>query len=54
MDIFDKISLFETIVFSTVSLDESNFEFEFETDHNLDLNMRDMRDMHLDMRDMRV
>ena len=50
----ETIVLYKQEIFSTVSLDKSNFEFEFETDHNLDLDMRDVRDMHLDMRDMRV
>ena len=44
---FDKVPVLETIissyiqeVFPSTSLDESSIEFEFETDHNLYLDMR--------------
>ena len=47
-EIFDKVPVLETImssytqeVFPSTSLDESSFEFEFETDRNLYLDMRD-------------
>ena len=47
-EIFDKVPVLETImssytqeVFPSTSLDESSIEFEFETDRNLYLNMRD-------------
>ena len=48
LDIFDKVPVLETIissyiqeVFPSTSLDESSIEFEFETDRNLYLDMRD-------------
>ena len=48
LEIFDKIPILETImssytqkVFPSTSLDESSIEFEFETDRNLYLDMRD-------------
>ena len=51
LEIFDKVPVLETImssytqkVFPTTSMDESSIEFEFETDRNLYL---DMRDTHL-------
>ena len=54
LDIFDKVPVLETIissyvqkVFPSTSLDESSFEFEFETDNNFYL---DMRDTHLSLK----
>ena len=54
MEIFEKVSVLETIissytqeVFPSFSLDESSIEFEFETDRNLYL---DMRDIHLSLK----
>ena len=51
MEIFDRVPVLETYlssytqeVFPSNSLDESSIEFEFETDRNLYL---DMRDTHL-------
>ena len=48
LQIFDKVPVLETImssytqeVFPSTSLDESSIEFEFETDRNLYLYMRD-------------
>ena len=53
LEIFDKVLVLETImssyiqeVFPSTSLDESSIEFEFETDRNLYL---DMRDTHLSL-----
>ena len=54
LDIFDKVPVLETIilsytyeVFPSVSLDESSIEFEFETEPNVYL---DMRDTHLSLK----
>ena len=54
LEIFDKVPVLETImssytqeVFPSTSLDESSIEFEFETDCNLYL---DMRDTHLSLK----
>ena len=54
LEIFDKVPVLETIissyiqeVFPSTSLDESSIEFEFETDRNLYL---DMRDTHLSLK----
>ena len=54
MEIFDKVPVLETTmssytqeVFPSTSLDESSIEFEFETDRNLYL---DMRDTHLSLK----
>ena len=54
LEIFDKVPVLETImssytqeVFPSIFLDESSFEFEFETDRNLYL---DMRDAHLSLK----
>ena len=54
LEIFDKTPVLETImssytqeVFPSTSLDESSIEFEFETDRNLYL---DMRDTHLSLK----
>ena len=54
LEIFDKVPVLETImssytqeVFPSNSLDESSIAFEFETDRNLDL---DMRDTHLSLK----
>ena len=48
LEIFDKFPVLETImssytqeVFPSTSLDESSIEFEFETDRNFYLDMRD-------------
>ena len=48
LKIFEKVPVLETTissyiqeVFPNTSLDESSIEFEFETDRNLYLNMRD-------------
>ena len=54
LEIFDKVPVLETVissctqeVFPSTSLDESSIEFEFETDRNLYL---DMRDTHLSLK----
>ena len=54
LDIFDKDPALETImssytqeIFPSTSLDESSIEFDFETDRNLYL---DMRDTHLSLK----
>ena len=54
LEIFGKVPSLETIVssytqevFPSLSLDESSIEFEFETDRNLYL---DMRDTHLSLK----
>ena len=54
LEIFDKVPVLETImssytqkVFPSNSLDESSIEFEFETDRNIYL---DMRDTHLSLK----
>ena len=48
LEIFDKVPVLETIissytqeVFRSTSLDESSIDFEFETDRNLYMDMRD-------------
>ena len=48
LEIFDEVPVVETVispytqeVFHSTSLDESSIKFEFETDRNLYLNMRD-------------
>ena len=53
-EIFDKVPVLEIIissyiqeVFPSTSLDESSFEFQFETDRNLLLDMRDTRNPKL-------
>ena len=54
LEIFGKVPVLETImssytqeIFPSTSLDESSIEFEFETDRNLYL---DMRDTHLSLK----
>ena len=54
LEIFDKVLVLGTImssytqkVFPNTSLDDSSIEFEFETDRNLYL---DMRDIHLSLK----
>ena len=54
MEVFDKVPVLETIissytqeVFPSTSLDESSIEFEFETDRNQYL---DMRETHLSLK----
>ena len=54
LEIFDKVPVLETIIssytkeiFPSTSLDESSIEFEFETDRNIYL---DMRDTHLSLK----
>ena len=54
LEIFDKVPVLETIissykqeVFTSTSLDEGSIEFEFETDRNLYL---DLRDTHLSLK----